>query len=81
MATSINLYPAGWHRIEGETVAVPESEMDVVATWVGDDGAPHQGACTVRLSHILTHMDTDAQNEVSRDLLMMIAQHVLGVEA
>lgn len=79
MATSINIYPRDWQRIADETVAVPESEITVAATWVDDDGAAQQGECTVRLSHILTHLDVAAQDELSRDLLVSLARRMMGI--
>lgn len=80
MAQSVNLYPRDWHRVEGETVAIPESTMTVAATWVDGDGTPQQGECTVSLSHILTHLDETAQNEIAQDLLIALAQRLMGAE-
>ena len=81
MATSINLYPAGWHRVNGVTMAIPESTMTVAATWVDGSGVAQQGECTVSLSHILTHLNEAAQNEIAQELLVSLAQRLLGVEA
>jgi hypothetical protein len=81
MAQSVNLYPRDWHRIEGETVAIPQSEMTVAATWVDADGTARQGECTVSLAHILTHLDEAAQNEIAQELLMSLARRLMGVDA
>jgi hypothetical protein len=81
MAQSVNLYPRDWHRIEGETVAIPQSEMTVAATWVDSDGVPHQGECTVSLAHILTHLDEAAQNEIAQELLITLARRLMGADA
>ena len=80
MAQSVNLYPKNWHRIEGATVAIPESEMTVAATWIDKDGATQQGECTVNLSHILTHLDEAAQDEIARELLLSLARRLMGAE-
>lgn len=81
MAQSVNLYPRSWHRVEGETVAIPQSTMTVAADWVDGDGTPQQGECTVSLSHILTHLDETAQNEIAQDILIALARRVMGVDA
>ena len=81
MAQSVNLYPRDWHRIEGETVAIPDSTMTVAATWVDGSGAAQQGECTVSLGHILTHLDETAQNEIAQDILIALARRMMGVDA